>query len=65
MTCTTIFRGGKGQLTSKCPFGVIVWTKIPTKNLTNSALEFEEWSNHEMKALYNVFNTLNSSYNLM
>ena len=21
----------KGQLTSKCPFGVIVWTKIPTK----------------------------------
>ena len=26
---------GKGQLISKCPFGVIVWTKIPTKNLTN------------------------------
>jgi hypothetical protein len=25
----------KGQLISKCPFGVIVWTKIPTKNLTN------------------------------
>ena len=24
-----------GQLISKCPFGVIVWTKIPTKNLTN------------------------------
>ena len=22
----------KGQLISKCPFGVIVWTKIPTKN---------------------------------
>jgi hypothetical protein len=21
----------KGQLISKCPFGVIVWTKIPTK----------------------------------
>ena len=21
----------KGQLVSKCPFGVIVWTKIPTK----------------------------------
>ena len=25
----------KGQLISKCLFGVIVWTKIPTKNLTN------------------------------
>ena len=25
----------KGQLISKCPFGVIVWTKIPTKNLAN------------------------------
>ena len=22
---------GKGQLISKCPFGVIIWTKIPTK----------------------------------
>ena len=21
----------KGQLISKCPFGVLVWTKIPTK----------------------------------
>ena len=25
----------KGQLISKCPFGVIIWTKIPKKNLTN------------------------------
>ena len=25
----------KGQLISKYPFGFIVWTKIPTKNLTN------------------------------
>ena len=25
----------KGQLISKCPFGVIVLIKIPTKNLTN------------------------------
>ena len=33
----------KGQLISKCPFGVIVWTKIPMKNLTNSALEFKKW----------------------
>ena len=25
----------KGQLISKCPFGVIVWTKIPTKDFDN------------------------------
>ena len=30
----------KGQLISKCPFGVIVWTNLPPKNLTNSALEW-------------------------
>ena len=55
----------KGQLISKCPFGVIVWTKIPTKKLTISALEFEKWSNHKIKALYNVFNALDSPYNHM
>ena len=25
----------KGQLISKCPFGVIIWTKIPTKKFDN------------------------------
>ena len=25
----------KGQLISNCPFGVIVWTKIPTKKFDN------------------------------
>ena len=25
----------KGQLIAKCPFGVIVWTKIPTKKFDN------------------------------
>ena len=30
-----IFKVFKGLLISKCPFGVIVWTKIPMKNLTN------------------------------
>ena len=25
----------KGQLISKCPLGVIVWTKIPTKKFDN------------------------------
>ena len=29
----------KGQLISKCPFGVIIWTKYQRKNLTISALE--------------------------
>ena len=28
---------GKGQLISKCLFEKIVWTKIPTKNLIDSA----------------------------
>ena len=28
---------GKGQLISECPFEKIVWTKIPTKNLIDSA----------------------------
>ena len=30
----------KGQLISKCLYEIIVWTKIPTKFLTNSALEW-------------------------
>ena len=29
----------KGQLISKCLYEVIVWTKIPTKNLIDSALK--------------------------
>jgi hypothetical protein len=42
-TCLFILPMTKGQLISKRPFGVIVWTKIPTKNLTNSALESKKW----------------------
>ena len=34
------FMGPKGQSISKCPFGIIVSTKIPKKKLTNSALEW-------------------------
>ena len=31
-TLLNIFCGGhKGQLISKCPFGLVVWTKITTK----------------------------------
>ena len=29
----------KGQLISKCPFGFIVWTKLPTKLFLNFCLE--------------------------
>ena len=35
---------GKGQLISKCPFGVIVWTKIPTKKF---ALESKKCWNQQ------------------
>ena len=44
----------KGQLISKCPFGVIVWTKILTKNLTISTLESEKWSNQQNKGTYDT-----------
>ena len=30
----------KGQLISKCLFDITIWTKIPPKKLTNSALEW-------------------------
>ena len=36
--------------------------KYQRKNLTISALEFLKWSNHKIKALYNVCTTLNSPY---
>ena len=38
----------KGQLISKCPFGFIVWTKIPTKLFWISALSFfvASWGLH-------------------
>ena len=32
----------KGQLISKCPFGVIIWTKIPTKKFDNFLFVFWE-----------------------
>ena len=36
--------------------------KYQRKNLTISAQEFLKWSNHKIKALYNVCTTLNSPY---
>ena len=39
---------GKGQLISKCPFGFIVWTKIPTKLFLDFCPEFfvASWGLH-------------------
>ena len=34
------FPFSKGQLISKCLFEKIVWTKIPLKNLIDSALQY-------------------------
>ena len=48
----------KGQLISECP-------KIPQKILQISALESKKWPNHKIKALYNVFNTLNNKFDHM
>ena len=52
----------KGQFISKCPFGVIVWTKIPTNCFENFCPRTEKWSNHKMKVLNNVFDTLNNPF---
>ena len=45
----------KGQSISKSAYGVIIWSKIPCneKIWQVSALEFEKWSNHKIKALLN------------
>ena len=34
------FKSTKGQLISKCPFGFIIWTKIPTKLFLDFCPEF-------------------------
>ena len=41
-TCcgSEICHSTKGQLISKCPFGIIVWTKIPTKLFVDFCPEF-------------------------
>ena len=39
----------KGQLISKCPFSVIVWTKIPTNYLKISTLVSKKWLNQKRK----------------
>ena len=41
-TCcgSEICHSTKGQLISKCPFGIIVWTKIPTKLFLDFCPEF-------------------------
>ena len=42
------------------------WSKnMNAKIWQISGQESKKWSNHKIKALYNVFNTLNSPYNHM
>ena len=43
ITHSNCVQNSKGQLISKCLFEKIVWTKIPPKNLINSALEWVVW----------------------
>ena len=39
-TLEILYSFAKGQLISKCPFGFIVWTKIPTKLFLDFCPEF-------------------------
>ena len=43
-----------GQLISKCPFGVIVWTKTPTNFFPGFLLASKKWLNQKKtkEALY-------------
>ena len=51
----------KGQLVSEDVFDVLHFPERQQQK--NSAQESEKCSNHKIKALYHVFNTLNSPYN--
>ena len=50
---------GKGQLISECLFDVL---NFPKNKQKISVQESQKLSNHKIKALYNVFNTLNSPF---
>ena len=41
----------KGHLISKCHFGVIIWTKIPMKNLTNFCPRIKSGEINKIKTL--------------
>ena len=56
-------KANKGQWILECLFDAIYIFQKTKKNWQISAQESEKWSNHKTKALYNVSNTLNSSYN--
>jgi hypothetical protein len=45
----------KGQLISKCPIGVIVWTKIPTKDLTNFCPKWSKKPIYHTRAIITRF----------
>ena len=48
----------KGQLISKCPFGVIVLTKIPMKNLTNFCPRIKSGEINKIKTLSYTYTAL-------
>ena len=53
----------KGQLISEWIFDALNFPKNNNKIFWQiSALESKKWSNHKIKALPNVFNTLNSKF---
>ena len=54
--------GPKGRLISKCPFVVCHRLDQNTNEIIWQifALEFEKGSNYKIKALYNIFNTLDT-----
>ena len=52
----------KGQLISECPLMSQIFQKTNEKFDKFLSKESKKWSNHNIKALYIVFNTLNSPY---
>ena len=47
--CVNTELHSKGQIISECPYGIIVWTKIPTKKISEiSALASKERSNQKL-----------------
>ena len=60
-----MYKQAKGQIISECPLEILDFPKIPRKIWQISALESEKWSNHKIKALYNVFNTLSNKFDHM
>ena len=55
----------KGQLISECLFDFLNFPKNHQKIWQISAQEPKKWLNHQIKALYNTFNTINNKFDHM